>query len=453
VQQLVKQYRRVRPEYFHDVKENAKRLGVLYSVEVELARLVGGWIVRMPTLSEKMMLGRVCFEDAEAAEGLEVRLSELRLSASEIEQLRSRTFPTALELERTDNPHDFLAGLFRVVKPALLADIRRHLDAAPPYVDEPTVRILRQVVADVDDQIAAGLAALADRGYGGSADRGFEHRLRAGLWALDSDDGKFTADKFVGRTPVPAPRPTWPPDVELLDYQTPMPAYPTDFDGAMRRCAHDLVFSEVEALDLFGQYVYRFSQFPWEFHREAARIAWDEARHVELLLNVLERYGGRVGEFPVKAPGYEEFARTEGVMDQLIQVNVISEGELSTDTQTQHRDAFRQMGDELSALLKDYEMADEVMHGRFGIKWSHWLAEQTGEDYEAAYKRAVAAVEAFKAEYAEEGGRESPIPLVRIGLDETPDKRRVNMTAKRLAGFSQEEIDRMSASAAESFED
>jgi hypothetical protein len=36
-------------------------------------------------------------------------------------------------------------------------------------------------------------------------------------------------------------------------------------------------------------------------------------------------------------------------------VNVIAEGEISTDTQTQHREAFRQLGDELSALLKDYE--------------------------------------------------------------------------------------------------
>jgi uncharacterized ferritin-like protein (DUF455 family) len=221
----------------------------------------------------------------------------------------------------------------------------------------------------------------------------------------------------------------------------------------MQRCAHDLVFSEVEALDLFGQYVYLFSQFPWDFHREAARIAWDEARHVELLMNVLERYGGRIGQFPAKAPGYEEFYRTEGVMEQLIQVNVISEGEVSTDTQTQHRDAFRQMGDELSAILKDYEMADEVVHGRFGLKWSRWLAEQTGEDYEAAYQRAQASVEAFKAEYAEEGAGDSPIPLVRIGLDETPDKRRVNTTAKRLAGFSQEEIDRMAASASGTFED
>jgi uncharacterized ferritin-like protein (DUF455 family) len=438
----------MRPGQFHDVKQNAHRLAVLYSVEVELARLVAGWIVRMPTLREKLMLGKVCFEDAEHASRLEERIGELRYSAEEIERLRTRTFPAALELERMDDPDEFLAGLFRVVKPALLADLRRHLDAAPPYVDEPTIRILRQIIADEQDQIATGLAALANRGSGGSADA----RLRAGLWALDAPDGGLTAGQFVGSDPVPAPKPVWPSEVELLDYEAAMPAYPTDFDGAMQRCAHDLVFSEVEALDLFGQYVYRFAQFPWEFHRAAARIAWDEARHVELLLDVLERYGGHVGQFPAKAPGYEEFYRADGVMEKLILVNVIAEGEMSTDTQTQHRDAFRQMGDELSAILKDYEMADEVVHGRFGLQWSRWLAERTGEDYDAAYERARAAVESFKSEYADDAG-ESPIPLMRIGLDEVPEKRRVNTTAKRLAGFSEEEIERMTAAASGAFED
>jgi uncharacterized ferritin-like protein (DUF455 family) len=210
----------------------------------------------------------------------------------------------------------------------------------------------------------------------------------------------------------------------------------------MRRVAHDLVFSEVEALEIFGRYVYELHEFPWEFTQEAARIAWDEARHVELLLNVLERYGGKVGEFPVKSTGYEEFVRQETTLEKLILINVISEGEVSTDTQTQHRDAFRQLGDELSALLKDYEMADEVNHGRFGLKWVRWLLDRTGADYDAAYARARASMQEFRSAH-DEGDDESPIPLVRLGADELGDRRQVNVEAKRLVGFSDDEIGRM----------
>jgi uncharacterized ferritin-like protein (DUF455 family) len=231
-----------------------------------------------------------------------------------------------------------------------------------------------------------------------------------------------------------------------------MPAYPRDFESAMRRCVHDLVFSETEALDIFGRYVYELGELPWQFSFEAARIAWDEARHVELLLNVLERYGGAVGEFPAKAPGFEEYVRQPTVLEKLIMVNVIAEGEVSTDTQTQHREAFRQLGDDLSSLLKDYEMADEVSHGQFGIRWSRWLAERTGQSYEEAFAKAHRALEEFKSSHDAEG-EPSPIPLVRLGVDETGAGRVVNVTAKRLVGFDEEAISGLAETAATTIED
>jgi hypothetical protein len=133
-------------------------------------------------------------------------------------------------------------------------------------------------------------------------------------------------------------------------------------------------------------------------------------------------------------------------------VNVIAEGEISTDTQTQHREAFRQLGDELSALLKDYEMADEVSHGQFGVRWSRWLTEQTGENYAEAFTRAHRSLEEFKSSHDAEGG-DSPIPLVRLGIDETGANRVVNLTAKRLVGFSDDEIATIAAAAKETVED
>src|SRR5699024_7119449 len=145
----------------------------------------------------------------------------------------------------------------------------------------------------------------------------------------------------------------------------------------------------------------------------------------------LERYGGRVGQFPAKAPGFEEFMHLQSPVERMIMVSVIAEGEVSTDTQTQHREAFRKMGDEFSAMLKDYEMADEVGHGQFGERWARTFCEQMGEDYEQAYANANAALERFKAQHPEAEG-ESAIPLMRLGSDETGEKRSVNVTAKRL---------------------
>lgn len=442
--QAPRDYSLVNPGDAHDVATNAQRLGVLYTVMVELARLIGGWIPRTPELPEKLALGLMVFEDAEAAYALETRLGELRVSDEQVADLRRRTAAGLKALEHVDDAPAFLCALARVVKPALVADLRRHIDAAPPYVDEPTVRILERIIAEQERHIAKGLSLLADRGIGWSAHEQVERSVRNRLWDLRADGGGLLEGEHVGSEPVVVARPAWPAAVTQLAYEQEAPPYPDDFDGSMRRCVHDLVFSEVEALDIFANYLYAFANtaFPWRFHCEASRIAWDEARHVELLLNVLERYDGTIGEFPAKAPGFEESLRQDSVLQQIILLNVIAEGEVSTDTQAQHRDAFRELGDELSATLKDYEMADEVIHGRFGLRWARWLCERTGESYEQAYTRAYASLVEFKDQYATDGAP-SAIPLLRLGLDDTGALRTVNVEAKKLIGFSDEEIARM----------
>jgi hypothetical protein len=426
----------------HDVHENARKLAILYTIEVEVARLIGRWIPTIPNIDEKLLLGRLIFEDAEHAGWLEARLVELRVPETRLAAFRERTCPALKMLEETARPEDFLCALFRTVKPALMADYRRHLECCPPSVDEPSKRFLRQILAEEEDHVAAGLALLAERRIGWAESDAFQNEVRASLWDLGERDGRLSAGTFVGRSPIPQRRPIWPDNVDQLPADAPMPLYPGTFEGDMQRVAHDLVFSELEAEEIFARYVYEYPQCPWQFHRESARICWDEARHVELLLNVLARYGGYVGQFPAKAPGYEEFMSLESAVERLIMVSVIAEGEVSTDTQTQHREAFREMGDELSALLKDYEMADEVSHGRFGERWARQLAEMMGVDYGDAYERARVALNSFKAKHPEAEG-DSRIPLVRLGGDEGGSRRRVNATAKRLLGYSEEQITRL----------
>jgi uncharacterized ferritin-like protein (DUF455 family) len=431
-----KNYTRRDPTAMHDVRENARKLAILYTVEVEVARLIGLWLPKVREIPEKLSLGQMLYEDAEHAHWIEKRLEELRVPPATIDGFRKRTAPLFKALERAEDANSFLSGLFRVIKPALLADYQRHIEACPPYVDEPSVRFLRRIIADEETHIAKGLSLLATRKGAAAASGVLQDRA---LWRLDLRDGGFVAGDFVGRERVAQPRPNWPAEVEHLPAPAPMPPYPGTFEGDMQRVAHDLVFSELEAAEIFARYVYEYHQIPWQFHYEAARISWDECRHVELLLNVLDRYGGRVGQFPAKAPGFEEFMHLQSPVERMIMVSVIAEGEVSTDTQTQHREAFRQMGDAFSTLLKDYEMADEVSHGQFGERWARRFCEQMGEDYDIAYQRAHEALERFKAQHPEAEG-ESAIPLVRLGADESGDKRTVNVTAKRLLGYSEERI-------------
>jgi hypothetical protein len=256
----------------HDVHENARKLAILYTIEVEVARLIGRWIPTIPDINEKLLLGRLIFEDAEHAAWLEARLLELRVPEARLRTFRERTCKGLKMLEEAPRPEDFLSALYRTVKPALIADYLRHLDWSPPFVDEPSKRFLKQIMADEEDHIAAGLALLADRRVAWAESDVFQNEVRASLWDLGERDGSLSAGTFVGHRPIPQPRPVWPSNVNQLRADASMPSYPGTFEGDMQRVAHDLVFSELEAQEIFARYVYEYPQCPWQFHRESARI-------------------------------------------------------------------------------------------------------------------------------------------------------------------------------------
>src|SRR5262249_35699769 len=161
------------------------------------------------------------YEDADHARLLGQRLLELRVPQERLDGLRQRTATVFQALEQADDPQRFLAVLFGAVKPQLLADYRRHLDAAPPYVDEPSVRWIGQILREEQEHLAAGLALLSERGV---------HPTHAeGLWDLDEEAGALISGDFVGRTPLRLDSPVWPATVTKLASEQPMPAYPQEF--------------------------------------------------------------------------------------------------------------------------------------------------------------------------------------------------------------------------------
>ena len=146
--------------------------------------------------------------------------------------------------------------------------------------------------------------------------------------------------------------------------------------------------------------------------------------------------------------------RQPTTLEKPIMVNVIAEGEVSTDTQTQHREAFRQLGDDLSALLsKSYEMADEGSH------WAVWpplgalarRGERTG--LRGGIRERPRALEEFKSSHDAE--RAEPLRSRSCAWGWTrPDLGGcVNVSAKRLVGFSEEEIAALAGDAGRTMED
>lgn len=114
--------------------------------------------------------------------------------------------PLLAALEGETSPARRLAGLHRVVLPRLATTYRRHLDRVVPVADRPVARVLRLVLADLDDQRAAGAAVLGEL-----LDTPEGARAAAGPGPLDEVVGRSGDDgclvPWPQASPVATPQP------------------------------------------------------------------------------------------------------------------------------------------------------------------------------------------------------------------------------------------------------
>src|SRR3989440_11165827 len=88
-------------------------------------------------------------------------------------------------------------------------------------------------------------------------------------------------------------------DVANAKIEQGMPPFPDlSSEASMRDRIHGILVGEMQAMEGAGRSVYDFPDAPWEFTLDMARQVWDESRHVETYLGLLDHLGGYVGEFP-----------------------------------------------------------------------------------------------------------------------------------------------------------
>jgi hypothetical protein len=144
-----------------------------------MMRIMAGWIALTPELSAKLLLGRHVWDAAQHADAWGKRLPELRAHAQESQPANDAFVLFMDAVEAPDAPGETverLAGVYRVLKPHLLAVYVKHLEGANPIYEPPTCRILSRCIEDEIRHIGAGetiIRHLADAG---------EVEARAAAW-------------------------------------------------------------------------------------------------------------------------------------------------------------------------------------------------------------------------------------------------------------------------------
>ena len=139
-----------------DVEESARRVGHYKWVEMRLFEVLGGWVATVPELDVKMRLGTHCYKHAWHAELWHKRLPELREMNPDRKTVPPNdslvAFMDAMtEPEAPEQTIEKLVGVYRVLIPHKIAAYTYHLNNTSTITDAPTIRSLKLVLLDEQD--------------------------------------------------------------------------------------------------------------------------------------------------------------------------------------------------------------------------------------------------------------------------------------------------------------
>jgi uncharacterized ferritin-like protein (DUF455 family) len=197
----------------------------------------------------------------------------------------------------------------------------------------------------------------------------------------------------------------------------------------MRERVHGILVGELQAMEGAGRTVFDFPDAPWEFTMDMARQAWDESRHVEIYLGLLDHLGGYVGEFPETTILWR-CACAEDAAARVAGVNRGLEG-LACDVFNQLIHIARKLGDPILERSVDFVLADEITHVRMGSRWLNELTRGDAERRRKAIEFQDSIDERFNFGNTRQDGQHDVV-AISIAKD-----------ARKLAGFTDEEIERL----------
>lgn len=171
---------------------------------------------------------------------------------------------------------------------------------------------------------------------------------------------------------------------------------------------HAIASIEFAAIDSFSRKVCEWQDWdvPPSLILALARQTWDEVRHAHLGKELVESYGGRIGEYPDTLGGQDQ-AQREFLREPVVSLsatNVSLEG-AGLNLFSGMKRLAAQVGDRLMEHCFDYNWADEVTHVLIGDYFVRELCAGKPEEEQKAL-RAHALSEASRGNLTPEQRRE-----------------------------------------------
>ena len=400
------------------VDENVHRLLRYHWVERRLMSILIARIPSEPVWEVKCALALHQWQCAEHVEALRNRIAEMRNPVPSLDASPDPALDAFVdELAQCRSTAELLAGVYRITFESLAEAYRDHLALTNPLVDQPTCRILRIALAELDDAADWGRRALAAVAAAqpepAKAAEDWSAHLAAYLTAArgiaGDQPGGTTRDIRLARASAPRQPDLTPRRDERFagsyNFEFPphdvynMPGVPADERNLALLCKRTL---EMDVPEMMASFMTERANESWEFYRDYSRQLWDEARHAMMGTVALEARGI---DWKAEVPLNVGFAlrlnlHAEPLERQMV-LYAIEQSLMPGDTGKRFEyETARAAGDELSAHFHDYDWADEVLHAQIGRRMLRRDGVTTAEARDraqAVHERTWAALEQYKA--------------------------------------------------------
>lgn len=369
------------------VEESVRRLKRHHYALRRIHGILTARITSEPVYELKMAWSHQAWLCAEQVSALRTRVGEMREPPLGLDKVPHEGLALAFD-ELQAAPRDLLLlGLYEIIVPALAEAMAAHAAAAHPLADQPTVRMLRIALLDLDDLRHYGRKAVSCLVSGDerTASQAGLEVLRRALEAAGGLDGRAPAGADGAPTTLPErlhsarpwrydPRPRRDgrfPDpynmgvnAEVFLYD---PAQPLDAKVLMMYYKR---LREIDVPEMMASILVETPDKPWGYYRDMSRQLWDEARHAMM---------GEVGfasagvDWPSRVA--VNFTWSLGLNTQLTPkerhavLYFIEQGLMPKTGKRHEWETALAAGNPLAATFQDFDWADEVLHARIGRDW------------------------------------------------------------------------------------
>lgn len=351
-----------------------------------------------PEWEVKCGLGLQAWLDAEHCTVIRERVAEMREPPHQLDDVPDERLEALLEEAiRAENTLELLVGVYRVIRPALVAQMRAHIDTANPLFDHPTRRILRLILVEQDEILEWGRRACdalmsADQHRASS----WETHVQ---WFLEASGG-IGGDASTNATASPGRRWDGRPyemaleprrDARFVDpfnESAQIYDYYRDPDCPLDERTLALVYMRLREIDVpeyMAPILFMTRGREWEYYADLSRQLWDETRHAMMGEVSLVQEGVPFYTYPVPILGSATLNTEFTPLEAHVLLWSVEQSLMpgKTGKRLEYEIAVEH-GESFFAMMQDYDWADEVLHAQIGRKHLGQSFASAAEQREAA---------------------------------------------------------------------